>query len=194
VLVFDNIRDLARQIMRYAGNGYTKIQVTKIPKHKTKKIPNIENKLKKRYKLDLTTNQRQYRRRKGKANFVGLRYKETVIIMRTAGETEITEKFRELFGTEIPFEYLKLVLIKDEREKMTFRMERKFVLDIKAKISQAIKERNGRKFHHEIKKLYSLSKALPYRGIGLQIAGILKSIERQQREHGTHWSVPRFFR
>ncbi len=193
MLVFEDIKSLSRQLMRYVGNGYSEIQVSTIPEKKFSKISKIEEKLNKRYSLDLTTYQRQYRRRKNKANFVGLRYKKTIIILKTKGETEREEKFINIFGSVIDYGYLKIVLYKDERNKMTFKIERDIYRDIKEKILLSIKNRQGRAFHSEISKLYTLSRVLPYRGVNLQISSILKTIKEKQEEHGTRWNVPKFF-
>ena len=193
MLVFEDIKSLARQLIRYVGNGYSEIQVSIIPEKKLPKISKIDEKLNRRYSLDLTTYQRQYRRRKNKANFVGLRYKRTIIILKSKGDTEIEERFKSVLGSIIDFGYLKIVLYKDEREKLTFKIEREIYRDMKEKILLSIKNRQGRAFHSEISKLYTLSKVLPYRGVNLQISSILKTIQEKQKEHGTRWSVPKFF-
>jgi hypothetical protein len=193
MLIYEDIQSLTKQIMRYAGNGYKYIQVSKIPEEKMKKVSKIEEKIRRRYNTNLTTYQRQYKRRQNKANFVALRYKKTIIVLKTDGETEIEENFQNIFGSVLSFDYLKIVLFRDERNKMTFRLEREILRDIKTKIKLTIKNRRGRSFHSEIRRLYTLSKVLPYRGINRQISAILKMIKEEQKKHGTAWEVPKFF-
>jgi len=193
MLIFEDIKSLSKQIMRYAGNGYKYIQVSTIPENKIKKISKIDEKITRRYNTDLTTYQRQYKRRKNQANFIALRYKRTIIVLKTDGETEIEDKFIDILGSVLSFDYLKIVLYKDERNKMTFRLDRDILRDIKTKIKLSIKNRHGRAFHNELRRLHTLSKVLPYRGINLQISAILKMIKEEQKKHNTRWTVPTFF-
>ncbi len=193
MLIFTDINNFTKQIMRYAGNGYKYIQVSTIPQNKIYKLHKIEEKIDKKYNTNLTTYQRQYKRRKGQANFVSLRYKTTIIILKTEGETDIEDNFNSLLGSVLTFEYLKLVLFRDERGKMTYKLDKDILKDIKTKLSLSIKNRQGRVFHSELSKLKTLGKVLPYRGINLQISSILKMIKEKQKEHGTKWEVGKFF-
>jgi len=191
----DNIKAFCQQIIRYVGNGYKYIQISNIPQNKIHKISKIEEKITKKYNTNLTTWQRQYKRRKGIANFVALRYKTTIIILKTEGNTNIQDKFEDVFNKKnvISFNYLKIRLIKDERNKLTYVLERNLLKDIKAKIKLAIKNKRGNDFHKELNKLYNLHKTLNYRGINKQISDILKMIKTEQKIHGTNFNLPKFF-
>jgi len=192
---YTELRLLLKQIMRLVGNGYKYISISKIPENKIYKLPKIKEKLTKKYNLNLTTWQRQYRKRKGKANYKGLLYQNTIIILKTEGETEINDNsFKSAINSEISFNYLSLILYLDERKKLTYRLNKELIKDIKAKLEIALKNRNGTKFHNEVKKLYNLHKVMPYRGFMLQLKTILEFIKKKQKYYNTNYTTPTFFK
>jgi len=192
---YQELRLLLKQIIRLVGNGYKYISISKIPENKKAKIGKIKEKLTKKYNLNLTTWQRQYRKRKGKANYKGLLYKNTIIILKTEGETEIKDNsFKSVLNTPISFNYLSLILYKDERGKLTYRLNKELIKTIKANIDLALKNKKGRNFHNEVKKLYNLHKVMPYRGFMLQLKTILEFIKKKQKYYNTNYTTPTFFK
>jgi hypothetical protein len=191
---FDNITELLKQIMRYVGNGYKYMSVSKIPENKFHKKHKIIEKLTKKYELNLTTWQRQYKRRKGMANHIGLLFQDTIIILKTEESSEINDNsFKSVLNAPMSFKYISVILYKDERGKLTYKLNKEQIKDIKAKLGLFIKNRNGTSFHREIKKLYNLHRVISYRGFMLQIKTILEFIKKEQKKHGTKYSVPTFF-
>jgi len=192
---YTELKLLLKQIMRLVGNGYKYISISKIPKNKLHKKHKILEKLERKYDLNLTTWQRQYKRRKNKANYKGLIYQDTIMIFRTEGETEIKDNsFKSVLNTPISFNYLSVILYKDEREKLTYRLNKELIKTIKANIALALKNKNGTKFHNEIKKLYNLHKVMPYRGFMLQLKTILEFIKKKQKYYNTNYTTPTFFK
>jgi len=191
---YTELKLLLKQIMRLVGNGYKYISISKIPEKKRHKKANIIDKLTKKYNLYLTTWQRQYRRRKGVANFRGLLYKNTIIILKTEGEAEVKDNsFKSVLNTPINFNYLSLILYCDERKKLTYRLNKEQIKDIKARIDIFLRSRKGREFHVEITKLYNLHKVANYRGIMLQLSNILDYIKKLQKKYNTNYQIPKFF-
>jgi len=191
---YQELRLLLKQIIRLVGNGYKYISISKVPENKKAKIGKIKEKLTKKYNLSLTTWQRQYKRRKNKANYWGLLYQNTIIILKTNGDTDIQDNsFKNAINSEISFNYLSLVLYFDERNKLTYKLNKELIKDIKAKLELALKNRNGRNFHHELKKIYNLHKVMPYRGFMLQLKTILEFIKIKQKYYNTNYTTPTFF-
>lgn len=191
---YKELKPLLAQIIRYIGNGYKYIQVSKIPKNKAHKRANIIDKLNKKYDLNLTTWQRQYKRRKGRANFVGLLYQDTIILLKTEGTTNKNIiGFKSIKTAQISFNYLSLVLFIDERGKWTYRLNRSTLRDFKIKLELALKNKKGREFHNIIKRLYTLHKIVRYRGVMLQISSILKDLKELQKKYNTNYHIPKFF-
>jgi hypothetical protein len=191
---FDNITELLKQIMRYVGNGYKYISVSKIPENKFYKKHKIIEKLTKKYELNLTTWQRQYKRRKGIANHIGLLFRDTIIILKTEGSSNINDNsFKNVLNTPISFKYISVILYKDERGKLTYKLNKEQIKTIKANLGLFIKNRNGTSFHKELKKLYNLHRVINYRGFMLQVKTILNFIKEEQKKHGTKFQVMKFF-
>ena len=194
MLVFQELKPFFQQVMRYVGNGYTECQISFVKEQKRHKIPHIDAKLQRRYKSDLTQGQRQYRRKKGLANYAVLRYRNTYIVLKSKGEDETREKWKSVYRTPIPVgSHLVLELLKDERGRNTVKVSKESWRDIRSAVLFAVEKRAGARFHAEIGKVRNLSRVLPYRGINLQVSSLLKAIKEAQKEHGTKWTVPKFF-
>lgn len=195
--IYEELKPFLLQITRLVGNGYKYLEVSYIPEKKLSKKEKIANKLDKKYNLNLSVGERQYRRRKKQANFLGLMYQNCVILLKTEGETDIdTRNFKSVlkYKIEINLDYIKLVFYVDEREKLTYRLNRTQIRDIKAKISLYLKNRQQYKFAKEITKLYNLHKVVSYRGFMLQVKELLKFIKQEQKTYKTKFNVPTFFK
>lgn len=199
MLVFNDLRAFIRSLMRYIGNGYTECQVSLIKQKKRVEylLKQTDAKLSKKYLSTLTQGQRQYRKRKGLCNYIVLRYKTFlyVILKTKKGEDTLQEKWENIYNKPLILgDVLELVIYKDERGKNTVKISKKlFREEIRASIRLAVEKRDGRRFHAELKKLYNLSRVLPYRGLNMQLSTLLKDIKKWQKEHGTKWEVPKFF-
>jgi len=191
---YQQLKPLLKQIMRLVGNGYKYISVSTIPEQKVKKTHKILEKLDKKYDLNLTTWQRQYKKRKGQANFKGLYFQDTIIILKTDGDTNINDNgFKEAINSEISLKYLSVILFLDERGKMTYRLNKELLRAIKANIEISLKNNKQHIFNKQIKKLYILHKVMPYRGFMLQLRSILEFIKEKQKQYNTKYPVPQFF-
>ena len=194
MLIFNDLKPFFRAVMRYVGNGYTKCQISTIPEKKKHKIPQIDAKMKRRYMSDLSQGKRQYRRKQGLANYAVLRYRDMYLVLKSPGRDETGEKWNSIYRTPLLLgKILKLEIYKDEREKNTVKLEKELLKEIKSSIMLSIEKRAGARFHAEIRKLWSLSRTIPYRGLNRQISTLLKEIQEAQKKHGTKWTVPKFF-
>lgn len=196
MLVFSDLKPFFRSVMRYAGNGYLECQISKIPEKKRHKVPHIDAKMRKHYMSDLTQGQRQYRRKKGLANYTVLRYRNNLyVVLKSPGKDTVEEKWRSIYRAPMQLgAVLKLQLHRDEKGKNTVKLSRDLLKETRSKILTAIEKKNGRQFHKEITKLYNLSSTIPYRGLNMQISDLLKDVRHAQKKHGTRWSVPVFFK
>lgn len=195
MLIFDDLDAFFRSLMRYIGNGYTDAQISVIPHKKVHKIKHIDVKLRERYKSDLTSGKRQYRRKKGLANYAVLRFRDKLyIVLKSPGKDELDERWKSIYKTPLQLgDILRLEVIRDERGKNTVKIEKNLLKEIRSSIFLAIEKRDGRRFHSELNKLYNLHKVLKYRGIAMQLSSLLRDIKIAQKKHGTSWSVPTFF-
>jgi len=193
----DNIKDFCRTFLRYIGNGYTKMQISYIPEKKRYKANIISNKLKNKYETDLSSGKRQYRKKKGKCNYIGIQYQDKFfVILKTNGEDDSRNKEKWINVYRKPIKlgnFLEIELIKDERGLNTFKLRKEVLKNIKTNIFLAIEKRNGTSFHKEIRKIYNLHRVLKYRGFYMQLSHILKEIKEEQKKHGTKFNLPRFF-
>jgi hypothetical protein len=193
MLEFKELSPFFKALINYIGNGYTYYQVSYIPQKKAHKKAHILAKLSKKYNTQLTKWQRQYRKRKGLANYQVFNLKSVVVVLKTPGEDETGENWQKFPILPVNFGVLELEIIKDERDKITVKISKNLLKEIKANIREAFKKRDGRKFHYEMKKLYNLHKSLKYRGIMLQISDILREIQELKKKHTIKWEVPKFF-
>jgi len=198
MLVFNDLRAFIRSLMRYIGNGYTECQISAIKQKKRVDhlLKQTDAKLSKKYLSTLSQGQRQYRKRKGLCNYIVLRYKNLlyVVLKTNKGEDELRERWENIYNKPLPLgNILELVIYKDERGKNTVKISKKLFREIRASIHLTIEKRNGRRFHAELKKIYNLSRTLPYRGLNIQLSNLLKDIKKWQKKHGTKWEVPEFF-
>ena len=82
----DKWQAFVQQIVYLVGRGYKEYCVVLYPAQKEHKYKNIDEKLIKKYQCDLNKNQKYYRKQKGYANYVFLRYEGIAIILKTKGE------------------------------------------------------------------------------------------------------------
>lgn len=97
-----------QQIVYLVGRGYKEYCLVLYPTGKEHKYKNIDEKLISKYQCDLNKNQRYYRKQKGYANYIFLRYKGIAIILKTGGKihSKINEDdvFLEVSKQPIPIE------------------------------------------------------------------------------------------
>lgn len=77
---------LLEMMVNLIGNGYYDVHITYLPEKKMDKWKNIDEKLIRKYKADLTKDQRYQRKKKGLAHFRYLRWENIAIIMHTPGD------------------------------------------------------------------------------------------------------------
>jgi len=193
MLVFKSLKPFCKSLINYIGNGYLYCQIVKIPKSKTDKIKQVDKKLTKKYLLDLTSGKRQYRKKKSLCNYKGLRFGNTIVILKTKGEDTTKEKWNQILGTEISFKKLCIVPYKDERGKITIRLCKEFLNEIRAYFEVVISKKNETQFKITMRNIYNLHKTIRYRGLNLQISQLLAYIKILQKKHGTNYKVYKFF-
>jgi len=191
-----DITSFCKTLIRYVGNGYDQMQVSYIPNKKRHKTKQIRAKLSNKYQTNLSSGKRQYRRKKGLCNYIGIQFKDIFfIILKTKGsEPNFNEKWQSVYRYSFQLgKFLKVELIKDERGKNTFKLEKETIKDIRSNIQVTIQKHNKSKFYNEITKLYNLHKILRYRGFYIQLSTILKDIKQLQIKHNTKYNLPKFF-
>ena len=197
MLVFKDLTPFFRALFRYIGNGYTDCQVSFIKQNKRQEyfLKRTDNKLTKKYLTNLTQGQRQYRRKKGLCNYQVFRYRDLLyIVLKSPGIEELGEKWTCIYKQNLKLgEVLEVQIYIDERNKNTIKLTKNLLKDIKSKICLSIEKRKGYEFHSHLKKLNNLAKVLPYRGLNMQLSGLLRDINKWQKQHGTKWNVPKFF-
>lgn len=186
----DRLKPLCVEILRYVGTGYKYIKFATVSDNKIDRLPEILNKVSMRYNSNLGVGQRQYRRRKGIANYAVLNFKNTIIILRTDGEHQDGENEFKLIEKSIEFRltpFLGLVLHKDERQThWTFRLSPDTFHNIKGQIQLAFEKNDGKLFH----TVLSQWKGFPhYKGIGKQKTSLNLFIKNLKRQYHKTWSI-----
>lgn len=185
---YETLTELCQTLPKYLGNGYDFYRITRIPQKKAKKTAQIIKKLSNTYKTDLTQGKRQYRRKKGLANYALISYRDIIIVLKTAGKDEVENDFNR-FKTSLKLEiskYLTLILYRDEREVLTYRIERLTFNRMRAEFERCFKSKNGKKFHTLVKMFDNLPK---YLGIGHQKKQLISDFKKWQKEHKTNWQL-----
>lgn len=188
---FSSLKSFTRSLINYIGHGYTYAQISKIPEGKD--IGKITRKISKKYKTDITRGQRQHRKRQGLPNYTGLLFGRTIVILRTACKEEDGEQWKDILGSKICFKKLCIVPYKDERGKLSIRIGKPFLKELRGFLEHAIMKRNQKNFQTTITFIYNLHKTIRYRGVQLQVSELLRYTKELQKKHGTKYHVPHFF-
>ncbi len=178
----ENLKEFTYILMGYVGTGYSYYKITHISNKKRHKTPQIHKKVSEYYKTNLSQGQRQYKRKKGKANYMAISYKDMIIVLHTTGENiDKQGEFKILTskGIELEFsKFLTLILFKDERDKWTYRLGKSSYQFFVGELEVAFNSGNGKKFH----SLKAMFNHLPhYMGIGKQKREINKRIRELQK-------------
>ena len=169
----DNLKTFLGGTISYLGHGYTSYKIVSIPEKKINKKAQILKKIEKNYQTKKTRSQRAYAKKKGKANFGAVCYNNTIIILHTNGE--IDEKidygkgwyqFKEKTKIELNLsDYTSIIIFRDERKKITARLSKIVLEDVKNRINEALKKKDK-------KALYAVLNAFKgyplFRGIVMQ--------------------------
>lgn len=178
----ETLKEFTHLLIAYVGTGYSYYKITHIPNKKAYKTSKILQKVSDYYQTDLSQGKRQYKRKKGLANYTAINYRDMVIVLHTSGENnDNPNEFKQLTKKGIELElskFLTLILFKDERDKWTFRLGKGSFQFFVGEIEIAFNNSNGKKFH-TLKKMFN---NLPiYMGIGKQKREINKRIRELQK-------------
>ena len=165
----ESLKEFTHLLIAYVGTGYCYYKITHIPNRKAHKSPQILQKVSELYQTDLSQGQRQYKRKKGLANYAAVNYRDIIIVFHTNGEhIDNPNEFKELTekGVELKLsKFLTVILFKDERDKWTYRLGKSSFQFFKGEIEIAFNNSDGKKFH----TLKTMFNHLPYyKGIGKQ--------------------------
>jgi len=189
-----DIKEFCRYVLSAVGSGYKYYKVNEIPKSKYEdpiKLERILLKVDAIYKTEMNKDWRYRNKLEGNANYQGFYYLGKIYLFRTNGIRLAEEEkgFKSHFD-KIDLELsenLGLILFRDERNKLTFRLSKKYYKAKKEKLKYAIRNNDGKSFHYELKML----KGFPtYRGIQLQRIDIKKYINRLQKQQKFKFNVP----
>lgn len=182
------ISEFCREVMRYAGSGYTLAKCVKIPKKKEHSMSEIKAKIRQNYGTDLSRGKRQWNKLKEIANFGAVKYQNFICILKTSGTSEINEKeFVNIVG--LPLDVtpsLTLLLIRDGRKKLTFRLGKDTYYKFKGDYQKVFEEGDGRKFHTLQKKWSGFPH---YNGIGLQRRSLNEFLNELKRIYKRQWNI-----
>jgi len=191
----ETLKGFLRQLIAHIGSGYTNILIVHIPKKKEYKRDRVLTKIRLNYKTVTTRSQRYYAKKKGFANFQAISYMNMVVILHTKGlikdEIDVSNGFmcfekKSSLKLNIS-DYLKLVIFRDERNKITVRLDKEIFRDFKSEFDLAYKKKSGFLYN---KLLSRLSHLPPYRGLQLQKILILKYLKQKNKENGVKWDIP----
>ncbi|MCT7609972.1 hypothetical protein N5U14_03825 [Aliarcobacter butzleri] len=191
----DNLKDFLKYTIAAIGSGYIYIKISYIKKEKTHKKEQILEKIKSVYNTNLTRNQRTYRKNnKGLANFLGVEFNNCIVILHTRGEIPqsldigkgwVDFTIKNALSVEIS-EFLTVNIYRDERQKLTVKLDKSIYRDYKNEILESFKTRNGNRFHKVLKKVHNLPK---YRGFQLQKRDIIFYINNLKKDTGIKWNI-----
>ncbi|MEA3522413.1 MAG: hypothetical protein U9R50_05515 [Campylobacterota bacterium] len=188
--IYETLTELCQALPKYIGNGYKYYRITRIPPEKVSKTAQILKRLSNTYQTELTQGKRQYRRKKGLSNYSLFCYRDLVIILKTPGteETENETDFKTFNGSLslVISKYLTLILYRDERGVLTYRIERETFNRMRSMFEQSFKSKNGKKFHTLVKMFDNLPY---YKGIGHQKKQLIRDFKEWQKEHKTKWKL-----
>jgi len=195
----DNLKTFLGATVSFLGHGYTKYKVVYIPEKKINKKAQILKKIEKSYGTNKTRSKRAYAKKKGKANFGAVNYNNLVIIMHTKGEIspEIDYgkgwlEFKEKTKIELKLsDYTGFIIFRDERNKITVRLNKETLEDFKNRINEALKTRNKKAFY----SILNAFRGFPlFRGIVMQ-KKVLKRwliIKLKAQEYKDFIKVPKY--
>ena len=146
----DNLKTCIGSIISYLGHGYTSYKIVSIPEKKINKKAQILKKIEKNYQTKKTRSQRAYAKKKNRANFGAVNYNNLVIILHTKGEIspEIDYgkgwyQFNEKSKIELNLsDYTSIIIFRDERKKITARLSKIVLEDVKNRINAALRKRD----------------------------------------------------
>ncbi len=178
----ETLKEFTHLLIAYVGTGYCYYKITHIPNKKAHKTPQILQKVSEHYQTNLSQGKRQYKRKKGLANYAAVNYRDMLVVLHTNGEHQDNpNEFKQLTkkGIELKLsKFLILILFKDERDKWTFRLGKRSFQFFMGEIEIAFTNSNGKKFH----TLKTMFNHLPhYMGIGKQKKELNKYIRKLQK-------------
>ena len=195
----DNLKTFLGATISYLGHGYIYYKIVSIPQKKINKKAQILKKIKKNYQTKKTRSQRAYAKKKGKANFGAVNYNNLVIILHTKGEIspEIDYgkgwlEFKEKSKIELNLsDYTSIIIFRDERKKITARLSKIVLEDVKNRINEALRKRDK-------KALYAVLNAFKgyplFRGIVMQKKALKSWLRERLREENykNFIKIPKF--
>lgn len=182
------IHEFCKEVIRYVGSGYSCIKFVEVPKDKEHKLREIKAKIEATYSTNLSRGKRQWNRLQKRANFAAVSYKNFICILKTSGSENLTKNdFVNGVGYEFRLsKFLSLVLFKDERNTLTFKLGRDTFHWFKGAYQLAFKEGNGRKFH-TLQKMWS--GLPPFKGIGQQRKLLNQYLQELSGTYKKKWDI-----
>jgi len=180
------LEDFVKNVIKYLGSGYKYYKVVKIPRKKRTKTAQICEKIEKYYSTSISRGKRQYRRKKGLANYGAVNFRDTIVILRTSGEhTDKEKEFKTFKNLTVEIsEHLGLIFFKNEFDRFTVRLDRLTFRRFREDFYIAIKNNQKRNYD----KLKSMWLNLPrFKGIGTQGKELNKQIKKQLKTFKRNW-------
>jgi len=179
----ENLKDFSNFLIRLIGAGYTNIKISKIPPNKLTKIAKISQKIENQYQTNITRGKRQYKRIRGLRNYNAILYKDLVILLATNGSEPLDNGFKKFNGKlKIKIsQYLSIVIHKDERNKLTIRLDRDTYRWFREEFKKAIEKGDGQKYYNLRAKYLNLVKSLKWKGLGKQSKELNKTINELKK-------------
>ena len=150
-------------------------------------MPLILKKIENQYLTSLSRGKRQYRRIKGLRNYSAINYKDLIIILATNGSGELDngfKKFNESLKIEIS-PYLAIVIHRDERNKLTIRLDRDTYRYFREEFKKSIEKTDWYKYKLLRSRYFNLIKALQWKGVGKQTKELGKMIHSLIKKNRT---------
>lgn len=181
------LEDFVKNVIKYLGSGYKYYKIAKIPAHKKHKMAQISTKIQNQYQTSLSRGKKQYRRKKGLANYGAVSYRDIIILFRTEGNNNDKEnefkQFKKNITVEIS-EHLTIVFFRNEHKRITVKLDKITYRRFREDFYIAIKNGNGRNYN----KLKQMWLNLPhYKGIGVQGSQLHKYIADKLKTFKRNW-------
>jgi len=191
-----DIKEFCQYALASVGAGYVYYKINTIPEYKAKdpiKLERILAKVDAVYNTNRNKDWRYRNKKEGKANYTGFYYLGKIYLFKTNGtRLDSEENGFEAHGDNLELklsDHLGLILFRDERKKLTFRLSKTYYRAKKEKLKMAVYKNDGKSFHYELKML----KGFPtYRGIQIQRVAMKKYIRDLQKKYRTHFKVPMY--
>ena len=178
----ETLKEFTHLLLSYVGTGYGYYKISHIPDKKSHRTVQILKKVSEYYQTQLSQGKRQYRRKRGIANYALVSYKNIIVVLHTEGKSIDEERdFKRIGKKGISLEiskFLTLILFKDERDKWTYRLGKETFLFFKGELEVAYEHSNGRKFH-TLKAMFN--HLPPYMGIWRQKIALNQHIKKLQK-------------